>query len=249
MTKALLAWVAEVIGALTEVVMPPLCLACGRRLPAQRNDRSHDTPALCPTCLPLWQPRVARVTSRATELSRVPIWVAASYEGSVRQALVAHKDSHDPRRVRALAVLLAAAVASACEQVPPHRPVVLVGAPSRPGVYRSRRADPVGLLAARAARLCRRQGLAIRRVPTGRLLAYTRVVQDQSGLSRGQRLGNLHGALRVQRLPAWVATALVIVVDDILTTGATAAEMVRALRQAGVEPLAVAAVALTPRRQ
>ena len=55
-------------------------------------------------------------------------------------------------------------------------------------------------------------------------LRVVRRVRDQSGLSAVARAENVHGALTVVRRP----TAPIVVVDDIVTTGATLAESLRA---------------------
>jgi predicted amidophosphoribosyltransferase len=72
-----------------------------------------------------------------------------------------------------------------------------------------------------------------------------RVVADSAGLGVAERNANLAGAMRAsaprrRRHPA-------VVVDDIVTTGASAREACRALKAAGWVPVGFAAVAATPR--
>jgi predicted amidophosphoribosyltransferase len=72
---------------------------------------------------------------------------------------------------------------------------------------------------------------------------------DQAGLSAGARAANLDGALVVR--PAWAAqvvAAPIVLVDDVVTTGATLAEAARALRVAGAGPVVAAVLVATPRR-
>lgn len=70
-----------------------------------------------------------------------------------------------------------------------------------------------------------------------------RLSAAQAGLAREERLRNLHGAFRARRS---FAGARVLVVDDVMTSGATLAEMALALRAAGavrIENLLVARTA------
>ncbi len=85
------------------------------------------------------------------------------------------------------------------------------------------------------------------------MLRPVRKLADQSGLNAGQRRANLANAYRVRnRIPSpgsWLATpADVIVVDDLVTTGASLAEARRALDEAGISVLGAAVVAATARR-
>lgn len=86
------------------------------------------------------------------------------------------------------------------------------------------------------------------RVDCARLLTQVRRVADQAGLPGAERAANLAGALRVSR-PAAVLRRRVVVVDDVITTGASLAEAARALEEAGAQVLAAATVAATPRRR
>lgn len=125
-------------------------------------------------------------------------------------------------------------------------PVLLVPVPSRRRVVRRRGHDPLLRVTRAAAARLRRQGtLATCRqllIPRGR-------VRDQSTLGAVDRAANLSGSMRARPgvSAAVVPGGWVVVVDDVLTTGATAREAQRALEQAGVPVAGIAAVAATAR--
>ena len=78
-------------------------------------------------------------------------------------------------------------------------------------------------------------------------LRHSRHVRDQSGLKIEQRRNNLEGALVVEGKPEGFGRALLV--DDLVTTGATLNEAARALRYAGIEVIGAvtAAIAQTVR--
>ena len=77
-----------------------------------------------------------------------------------------------------------------------------------------------------------------------RLLRYARRTADQRGLDRDARARNVAHSLVAAPCPG----LRVVVVDDVVTTGASLAEAIRALRSAGAEVVAAVTVAATPRR-
>ncbi len=149
-----------------------------------------------------------------------------------------------------LATAVLASVAAAGTPGGPLPPVVLVPVPSSARAVRVRGADVAALLAERAARRARPHGLQVRAVP---LLRQRRRVRDQAGLGAGARAENVSGAFAVRRSRArrlrLPAEAVVLVVDDVVTTGASAAEACRVLRSCGLPVAGVAAVARTPLRR
>jgi ComF family protein len=115
----------------------------------------------------------------------------------------------------------------------------VVPVPLHPRRLRRRGFNPAGLL---ARRLARRLELAFDPVA----LARARDTPSQTGLDARDRRRNVAGAFRfVGRGPA---PARVLLVDDVVTTGATLAAAARALRRAGASSVVGLAAAATERR-
>ena len=95
-----------------------------------------------------------------------------------------------------------------------------------------------------ALQLARR--LAGARVQQG-LLLRTREAEEQSHLTRAQRLRNLRGAFALDPLRAsQVAGSRVLLVDDVMTTGATLHCAAAPLREAGAAHITALVLARTP---
>jgi ComF family protein len=93
------------------------------------------------------------------------------------------------------------------------------------------------------------QAIARRRgVPVVRALGRTRFTQTQAGLSNSERRKNVAAAFRCRRSAKTLAGKRVLLIDDVMTTGSTAAACARALKQAGAARVVLATVARVDRR-
>lgn len=165
-------------------------------------------------------------------LDGVPLAAAAEYEGAVRSLVAVCKEHGGRAEARALAAGLSAALAA----LPAGE---LVRVPSSGEGMRQRGFDPVALVV-RAAGL-RSTALRRRRTGGGSAPQKERTLEQRAQAARGSLA-----------LPAHAIGALegrsVVIVDDVVTSGSTVREALRALRLAGCEPVGIAALARTPRR-
>lgn len=213
---------ARVLADLLDLVLPRSCAGCGA--PGR---------TLCAACrLLLASPRAHTPTPAPPGLPRLV--AASSYDGPVREVLLAHKERGRLGLARPLGAALAASLLLL--DLPPR--VVLVPVPSSRAAVRQRGHDHARRLASAAARRAPGAGVSTLLVPARR-------VADQAGLDAGARAANLSGALRARRALAGLP---VVVVDDVVTTGATLTEAARALRAVGADVVGAAVVAATTRR-
>ncbi|MEU8961207.1 ComF family protein [Streptomyces sp. NPDC048491] len=203
------------------LVLPTACGGCGR----QRT-------ALCGGCRAELLGAPARRVRPAPEPGGLPVvYAAAPYEDAVRAVLLGHKE----RGALGLAGVLGQALAGAtraaagpCGQ----GPLLLVPVPSSRRAVRARGHDATRRIALAAAGELRRGGTDAR---VAAVLRQRRTVADQAGLSAPERLRNLSGALVVAGGGAGLLRGgQVVLVDDLMTTGASLAEAARAIRAAGV---------------
>lgn len=167
-------------------------------------------------------------------LSPPGMFAALIYEYPVDRLVQAAKFRKRLSCARALGELLANALAARADTRPGALPEYLVPVP----LHRQRLVGRGYNQALEMARPVAKQlglvlapGLARRIIPTA----------AQTGLSRAARKRNLQGAFRV----SGCAGRRVAVLDDVITTGSTAAAMARALRRAGAASVEVWAIART----
>ncbi|AQS69291.1 ComF family protein [Streptomyces pactum] len=219
---------------LTDLVLPAECGGCGRA-----------RAVLCPRCRTALSGTAPCRARPEPEPPGLPVvHAAARYADEVRAALLAHKERGVLALTAPLGAALAGAVRAGLREAGPgagsagasrvRGPVLLVPVPSAPRAVRTRGHDPARRIALAAAGELRRTGTSARVLA---VLRQRHAVADQSGLGARQRLRNLAGALAVApgggRLLC--GGGPVVLVDDLMTTGASLTEAARALRAAPAE--------------
>lgn len=222
------------MGAL---VLPTACAGCG-----------GGGGPLCGRCEGLVAGgRARRVRPWPPPAGLPPVYAVGEYADETRAVLLAHKE----RGVLALAGVLGRALAVSVRAVLERARaaggaapdvVTLVPVPSSRAAVARRGHDPVRRAARAAAARLRREGEPVR---VRAVLRQRRVVADQSGLGAAERVANLAGALvAVGRGVA--GGAPVVLVDDLVTSGASLAEAARAVAAGGGAVLGAAVVAARP---
>lgn len=260
-------------GALGEVLMPRTCPCCA--VPVAYGAGSPLCESCLPQ-LHSALARVERVqVLQPLDGAVVPeVRAASRYEGMMPRALLALKNAG---RTDLLSLLGEGLARSVYELLRAHREglqpesassvpveVLLIPAPSSAQSVRRRGYAPANLLAQEAARqLNKRLPASVRvravdvigYVPRNRRGSGASIISDaisgaqneQKSLGAVGRAERMHGALRVME-PALCAGRVSIICDDVVTTGATASEMVRVLQESGSRVLGVCAVAAVPKK-
>jgi predicted amidophosphoribosyltransferase len=167
---------------------------------------------------------------------QVPVFALGRYAGARRQAILAMKEHGRGDLVAPLSWALAVGVHRLLVWGMVETPLTIVPAPTRRSAARRRGGDPVTRMARMAVTaIAGRRDITV--VQALRMKALTR---DSVGLGTAARERNIAG--RVLLRGARPRTEVVLV-DDIVTTGATARESVKILHAAGVRVAAVLAIA------
>ncbi len=238
------------------LLFPTECVVCGAldaslcrrcsiifRRATVRPFRAESDAASLPDSEPLpdseWSTRVVP----ADGFEPLAVTSAGVYGNVVSQVLLAYKNGGHTDLASPLLSALAGALHHGIQDYRTHKSsILLIPVPSRGNSFRRRGYDPIGLLLKRTQRW--------RLLPVGTTLvsplSYTvrssmhqalpqaLVGGNQLGLGKRKRATNVRGTMRVRTSRrAAINGRVCVVVDDVLTTGSTIAEVTRALRDAG----------------
>ncbi len=159
-------------------------------------------------------------------------WVGATYEAEIARIILAWKDGVATQLTRPLARSLAVVICGSG-----FGPSTLVPVPSDPRAVRRRGFDHTASLAKAVSKLMGAPWV------TRKLLSHRGAAVDQVGLTWAQRLRNAEG-----RYLAAVGAEPVILVDDVVTTGATLDEAANMLCSSGHQVVGAVCLAHTPKR-
>ena len=211
----------EFLRGFNEIIFPTRCISCS----------ALGSP-LCMHCSAIWchQPNFQRLSRD----SKSTLLVSSSvlYSPIASHILLAAKESNVKKSTELVALALEYSFQKLLLREPNLQVSALVPIPSRPQAVRARGRDFLQVIT---------QSLAVKfEIPATPILGYSKKVKDQSGLNSEDRWNNLNDSLVVNDRTLAGKVQGVLLVDDLVTTGATLLAAEKALNQAGI--LAIGAV-------
>ena len=201
--------------SLTEIIFPSRCIGCSRL-----------GISICSECRKQWHPHFyQRAINFNGEI--FPVFSAIQYSPIASRVLLSAKES----QLKAADQLIVNGIVHPLKLfINRYGPATLISIPSRKSANRKRGRNFLQEITAAVA-------LEVD-LPYQSPLTHIRKVRDQSQLNLVDRSENISGAFSVapdfmSQICAGNTGPKIIVIDDLITTGATLAEAIRALRTAG----------------
>jgi len=233
--------------ATLDLLFPHVCVLCNEPL----SDDSSNSPPFCPACTAALPP----ITSRSCQRCGSPLALSAIdntacaacrtrrfafdaavaygvYRGGLRDAVVKAKQAaHEP-----LATALGGLLAASCQaRWPTPAFDMIMPAPMHWQRRWRRGVNSAELLCEAVARQLK--------LPMRKLIRVQRATAKQGMLTPHERFENVRGAFRFRGHRSLVRGRRILLIDDVMTTGATASEAAKVLRRAGADSVCVAVVA------
>lgn len=257
-------WLDRVAATALDVLLPPVCPLCGdfvNEIPSSTNlpsARSMAGVIFCPHCaaaLRNWPEKLAacprcalprpgsdhdaacnRCKPLTFHFDRA--LAAGVYQGAMAEAVIAAKSPRNAALASQLGRWLS--LQTPLPDLDP-RPDFVTWVPAHILRKMQRKGTPgVELMAQQVAQRLK--------IPSLALLRTIRYVQKQALLDDKSRLLNVRGAFALKKSYAWrglpnLRDRHILLVDDVLTTGATASEIAKVLRHAGASQVTLAVLA------
>lgn len=227
------------INNIIEFIFPPICISC--------NTYNNETDYL--VCSPCWERAANRdypicsscrhpvgsngICAKCKDLNYFPVFSLGEYKDPLKAIIHQYKYHGLKRLGETLAEKL---MDRFQDNLAKYGSDLIIPVPLRSYREKSRGFNQAAVLADII-------GKRLNRPSAPEALIKIRRTADQARLDLKQRLENIKGSFKVSNVN--LANKKVIIVDDVITTGATVAEAARVIIEAGAKPVAVCTIAMT----
>ena len=201
------------IHSLKDLIYPEICLCCGK-----------NGAKICDECSRYWLAK-----PNGSKVENIWLFFVATYDEATSQVILAAKEAGNKDAVRLIAKSIASSISFAILNLGISQPINLVTIPSQLSAIRRRGRDHIKDLAQEVIIQLNQQKIKTNHLP---ILKPIKKIKDQSDLNGLQRKENMSHAFTVKSSP--ISQSTVILIDDLVTTGASIQEGVRALAEAKI---------------
>jgi len=203
---------------LLQLIYPPNCLIC---LAAGS--------AICFRCKSGWQQDV-----KVGQVAKTSLYFTNFYNPEVAKIILSAKENGNHIAKDLLASSIVKSLRKAIIDLNLVSEIALVGIPSSLASIRKRGRDHIDDLANEVVKISKTYGISVINLS---ILSLSKKVKDQSNLNKLQRMHNMSGAY-LANCPESTFKNLIII-DDLITTGASIQEGIRALSVINLRPVAI----------
>lgn len=201
------------IHSLKELIYPNICICCGKT-----------GAKICHNCSKYWlaKPNKSKVENNC-------LFFVTTYDETTSPIILAAKELGNMEAVKLIAVSITSSISFAILNLGLSQPIYLVTIPSQLSEIRRRGRDHIEDLVQEVITQLRQQNIDAIFLP---ILKPIKKIKDQSDLNGLQRKENMSHAFIVKSSP--ISQSAVILIDDLVTTGASIQEGARALAEAKI---------------
>ena len=201
------------LHSLKELIYPNVCLSCGKT-----------GAKICHDCSKYWldSPNKSKIENNY-------LFFVTTYDETTSSVILAAKESGNKDAVKLIARSITSSISFAILNLGISQPINLVTIPSQLSAIRRRGRDHIKDLVQEVISQLNQQNIYAIYSP---LLKPIKKIKDQSDLNGSQRKENMSHAFIVKSSP--ISQSAVILIDDLVTTGASIHEGVRALGEAKI---------------
>ena len=219
------------LKSLKELVFSKACISC-----------SVPQFWLCPSCLAGWNTNIKK-----SSIDGKPIYFKSDYTSKTASVILAAKEGNDLNAIALLASAISQSIVFSTLDLRVNGIITLITIPSSTSAIRRRGRDHINILAQHVLKNLEEKSITANYAP---ILFQKKRIKDQSQLSSRQRMENTKGNFAVKSCE--IPQGAIYLIDDLITTGASMLEGVRALSEAkisitaGITACAVGRISLIP---